>query len=141
MVCKHSLATRYTTGTVTAPSRSLTFSPFIPGSPGVPGNPWGPIMPCKGGHRGWARCRGGHPLQHPSAPPTYGFAVLAGVTLGMAKGRGQRGVQGKKGEQPHRCPQERGCRSWGLNSQARHPCRGALPSPAAPGGRRGRGGR
>lgn len=123
---------------------TITVTHLLPLHPGLswgPGEPLGPHHALQRGAQRVGEVQGRPSPAAPLCPPTYGFAILAGIALGMAKGRGQRGVQGKKGEQPHRCPQERGCQSWGLDSRARRLCRGPLPSPAAPGGRRGRGGR
>lgn len=82
-------------GTFRPPTPALTFSPFWPGSPGIPGNPGGPISPCRGEQRGVSRRQGkGVAVPHHPATPhlTYGFAVLARISLGMAE-RGQVSVQ------------------------------------------------
>lgn len=95
-------------------------------SPGTLGAPSHPVKGSRGiGISGWWGTEQLSCAVYPATLPTYRFAVLTRITLGMAKERDEWSTG------------EKGSRRGGLDSQARHPCQGPHPSLGGPWGQGG----
>lgn len=114
------------------PSTGTHLLPLQTWLPRHPREPRGPHFTLQRGALGDQQvARQGSGCPPPPCHPfhsTYGFAILARISLGMAE-RGQVSVHvGRVGEQGTPCRGK-------SDSQARHPCQGLRPSLVALGGR------